>query len=120
LERRCGVSIGTLTSRQIAEREAETEMVELTWESLHALSSSPGGNGFTRAQILLMGFPYPPPAGWLRSLIGAKVSLAGYERVREAASVKGKASRGMAKRMRRAAKKAAKRAVRENRNRSRL
>jgi ribonuclease HI len=62
--------------------------VRLTRENLHALSGSPSQDGFTRKQIKLLGFPYPPPKGWLSSLIGTEIDQALYEEAKLAISAK--------------------------------
>lgn len=62
--------------------------IRLTRENLHALSGSPSQDGFTRKQIELLGFPYPPPKGWLSSLIGTEIDQAVYEQAKRAISAK--------------------------------
>jgi hypothetical protein len=56
--------------------------IRLNRQNLHALSGSPGKNGFTKKQVELLGFnQYPPPKGWLTSLIGKEIPLDLYHQV---------------------------------------
>ncbi|HTL66709.1 MAG TPA: RNase H family protein [Lacunisphaera sp.] len=64
--------------------------IRLTRENLHALSGSPGANGFTRKQVELLGFSYPPPKGWLSGLIGRDIEQGLYDEVRKAIAAKWK------------------------------
>lgn len=55
--------------------------IRLTRENLHMLSGSPGSNGFTKKQVELLGFTWPPKKGWLSSLIGREITLDLYQEV---------------------------------------
>jgi ribonuclease HI len=62
--------------------------IRLTRENLHQLSGSPSQDGFTKKQLALLGFPWPPPKGWLTNLIGTEIDRALYDRVGLAISAK--------------------------------
>lgn len=62
--------------------------IRLTRENLHELSGSPSQGGFTRKQIELLGFSWPPAKGWLSSLIGSEIERELYARVQRAISAK--------------------------------
>lgn len=62
--------------------------IRLTRENLHELSGSPSQGGFTRKQIELLGFTWPPAKGWLSSLIGSEIDRELYARVQRAISAK--------------------------------
>lgn len=57
--------------------------MKLTRENLHALSGSPGQAGFTRKQIEMLGFDWPPVKGWLTSLIGTEIGDDLYASIKE-------------------------------------
>lgn len=62
--------------------------IRLTRENLHQLSGSPSQDGFTKRQIELLGFSWPPPKGWLSSLIGTEIERELYERIKLAISAR--------------------------------
>lgn len=55
--------------------------IRLNRQNIHMLSGSPGGNGFTRKQVELLGFTWPPQKGWLSSLIGKEIPVELYQEV---------------------------------------
>lgn len=77
----------TLALKPMKPASAPTK-IRLTRENLHQLSGSPSGDGFTKKQLELLGFSWPPPKGWLTSLIDSEIDRELYERVAVAISAK--------------------------------
>ena len=46
------------------------EWVEIEYEMLDAARTSRGG--WSRAQLQVLGVPWPPPTGWMRRTVGTK------------------------------------------------
>lgn len=67
---------------------SSSSKIRLTHENLHELGSGKLHGGFTRKQIELLGFSWPAPGGWLKSLIGTEIERELYERVRMATTAK--------------------------------
>lgn len=49
------------------------DTIILTKELIHSASSHPSGDGFTKAQLAVLGISWPPKTGWLNALIGKSV-----------------------------------------------
>lgn len=86
----------TLAVKALAPVNSPTR-IRLTRENLHQLSGSPSGDGFTKKQLELLGFPWPPPKGWLTSLIGTEIERELYDRVAVAISAKRLKEKGQAR-----------------------
>jgi hypothetical protein len=59
--------------------------MKLTPELLHAANTS---GAWTRAQLVALGVPCPPPSGWRQKVIGMEISEEDYQRLCELASVR--------------------------------
>jgi hypothetical protein len=55
------------------------ETIILTSENIHKLGTN--GVGFTNEQLKLLGVPLPKQTGWLKKLIGTKISVVDYQMV---------------------------------------
>lgn len=53
------------------------EWVEIDYEMLDAARTSRGG--WSRAQLQVLGVPWPPPTGWMRRTVGRRVRRADFE-----------------------------------------
>lgn len=73
----------------------EEAKITLTHENLHACAN--GGCGFTRAQVEMLGYTWPPTKGWLQGVVGDVVTTSFYEEFRAAAKIRGGALRRMKK-----------------------
>ena len=71
----------------------EEAKITLTHENLHACAN--GGCGFTRAQVEMLGYTWPPTKGWLQGVVGDVVTTSFYEEFRAAAKIRGGALRRM-------------------------
>lgn len=54
--------------------------MRVTSEMFHALSSHPGGNGFTARQLAVFGIEYPLPNNWLKQLLSEEISESAWEK----------------------------------------
>jgi hypothetical protein len=70
-------------TNRLRAQQPEPDM-KLTRENLHKLSTK--ADGFTKRQVEMLGFKWPPSKGWLSSLIGTEMSESFFNDVKAAGS----------------------------------
>jgi hypothetical protein len=63
-------------------RQKQNGKMTLTFVNIHACATQ--WNGFTKAQLQVIGVKWPPRQGWLHGLIGKTIPIETYERFRKA------------------------------------
>lgn len=71
----------------------EEAKITLTHENLHACAN--GGCGFTRAQVEMVGYTWPPTKGWVKGIIGDVVTASFYEEFKAAGQIRAGALKQM-------------------------
>jgi hypothetical protein len=71
----------------------EEAKIILTHENLHACAN--GGCGFTRAQVEMLGYTWPPTKGWVKERIGDVVTVSFYEEFKAVGQLRAGALRRM-------------------------